>query len=102
MRENVLGLPAAEVEPGAGRQELETGLRQLGAALARQHGVEPFAQAMKMQHVGGSVSELRFAETRRTPIARLLLLRQVDVEHLAHQILQAMAAGEAARPARRG
>ena len=44
MRENVLGLPAAEIEPGPGRQEIEAGLRQFGAALARQHAIEPFAQ----------------------------------------------------------
>ena len=85
-----------------GRQELETGLRQFGAALARQHGVEPFAQAMQMQHVGGGVGQLRLAQALRAPVARLLLLRQIDVEHLAHQILQAMAVGiGAAKAARR-
>ena len=53
-----------------------------------------------MQHVGGRVSQLRLAQASRTPVARLLLLRQVDVEHLAHQILQAMAVGIGARQPR--
>ena len=33
--------PPAEIQPGAERQEAETGLGQFGTALARQHGVEP-------------------------------------------------------------
>jgi hypothetical protein len=43
MGENVLGLPALQIELGAGRQKLETGVRKLGAALARQHGIEALA-----------------------------------------------------------
>jgi hypothetical protein len=62
MREDVLGLPAAEIELGPGRQEVEAGLRQLGAAFARQHRVETFAQAMQMQHVGSGIGELRLAK----------------------------------------
>src|SRR6478609_1736845 len=100
MRENILGLPAAEIELHPGRQEVETGLRQCCAALARQHGIESLAQAMQMQYVGGRVGELRLAQRSRAPVARLLLLRQVDVEHLAHQILQAMAVGIGAGQAR--
>jgi hypothetical protein len=90
---DVLGFPALQIEPGPRRQEGEAGLRQFGAAFARQHDIEAFAQGMQVQHVGSRVSELRFAQGRRTPVARLLLLRQLDVEHLAHQILQAMPIG---------
>ena len=43
MREDVFGFPAAEIEPGPGRQEVETGLRHRSAALARQHGIKPLA-----------------------------------------------------------
>src|SRR5712671_3530857 len=93
MRKNVFGIPALQIEPGPGRQEFETGLRQRGAALTREHGIEAFAQGMQMQHVRGRIGQLRLAQGLRTPIARLLLLRQVDVEYLAHQILQAMAVG---------
>ena len=46
-----------------------------------------------MQHVRRRIGQLRLAQGLRAPIARLLLLRQIDVEHLAHQILQAMAIG---------
>jgi len=35
---------------------VETRLRQRSAAFARQHGVEPLAQAMQMQHVGGGIA----------------------------------------------
>src|SRR6266849_4779680 len=61
MRENVLGVPAIQIELCPGRQEFETGLRQPDAALARQHGVEPLAQAMQMQHVGSGVGQLCLA-----------------------------------------
>lgn len=100
MRENVLGLPALQIEPGARRQELETGFRKLAAALARNHHVELFAQAVQMQHVGGGIGELRFAQRICAPVARLLLLLQIDIEHLAHQILQAVAVGIGARQPR--
>ena len=48
---------------------------------------------MQMQHVGGRVSQLRLAQALCAPIARLLLLRQIDIEQLTHQILQAVAIG---------
>src|SRR5882757_1300125 len=93
MRENVLGLPAAEVELGPGGEKFETGFCKLSAAFAHQHGIEAFAQGVQMQYVGGGVGELRLAQALRTPVARLLLLRQIDIQHLAHQILQAVAIG---------
>ncbi len=93
MRENVLGLPAAEIEPCPGGEEFETGFCKLGAAFAHQHGIEPFAQGVQMQDVGGGVGKLRLAQALRAPVARLLLLRQVDIQHLAHQILQAVTIG---------
>jgi hypothetical protein len=43
VRENVLGLPALQIELGAGRQKLETGVRELDAPLARQHDIEALA-----------------------------------------------------------
>src|ERR1700687_2215658 len=93
MRKNILGVPALQVELRPRRQKFETGLRQFGAALAREHGIEPFAQRMQMQHVGGRIGQLRLAQGLRAPVARLLLLRQIDIEHLANQIFQAMAVG---------
>ena len=79
--------------------EIQSRPGPIRAALAGQHRIEPVAQGMQMQHVGGGISELGLAQGGRTPIARLLLFRQIDVEHLAHQILQAMAIGVgAAKP----
>ena len=49
MREHVLVRPAGEVEGGARRQEVEAGLGQGGAALARQHRVEPGAQRVQVE-----------------------------------------------------
>ena len=57
------------------RQEVESGSRQLGAALARQHRVEPGAQRVQMQHVGGGILQLLVGQVRRAPIRALLLLR---------------------------
>ena len=74
MGENVLGVPALQVEPGPRGKEPETGLRQFQPALAREHAVEPVAQAMQMQHVGGGVGQLRLAQALRAPVAGLLLL----------------------------
>src|ERR1700737_5314830 len=93
MRKNVLGVPALQIELCPRRQKFEARLRQRQAALAREHGIEAFAQGMQMQHVRRSIGQLRLAQDLRAPVARLLLLRQIDVEHLAHQILQAMAVG---------
>ena len=62
MRENILGLPALQIELCPGRQEFEARLRQIGAALARQHGVEALAKGVQMQDVGGRIGQLRFAQ----------------------------------------
>ena len=61
MRENILGFPALQIEPRPGWQELETGLRQLAAALAQKHRVEPLAQGVQMQYVGRRIGKLRVA-----------------------------------------
>src|SRR5512138_578617 len=91
MGKNILELPALQVEYGARGQEAEAGLGELRAPLPRQHRIELLAQRMQVQHVGGGVGKLRLAEAVSAPVARLLLLRQVDVQDLAHQILQPVA-----------
>src|ERR1700722_10953704 len=74
MRENILGVPALQIEPRPRRQKFETGLRQPEAALAGEHGIEALAQRMQMQDIGSCIGQLRLAEALRTPVARLLLL----------------------------
>src|SRR3984957_5968662 len=93
MGEDVLGIPAVQIELGPRRQKVETCLRQRRTALARQHDIEAFAQAMQMKHVGGRVSQLRLAQGLRAPVAGLLLLGQIDIEQFAHQILQPVPVG---------
>ena len=73
---------------------------QTQTALAREHHVEAFAQGMQVEHVGGCVGKLRLAQDLRAPVAGLLLLRQIDIEYLARQILQAVAIGIGAGQAR--
>jgi len=67
MGQNVLVSPSAEIESGPRRQEFETRLRHPGAIFPRQHGVEPAAQGVQMQHVGGGIGELRIAQRLRPP-----------------------------------
>ena len=62
----VLG-PAGEVEPGARGQEIETGLGDLGAALARQPLDEDRVHGVEIAHVGGGIFPLRVAQLRRRP-----------------------------------
>ena len=54
------------------------------APLARQPLVERRAQPVQVEHVRGGIVELRRAQRVRAPVARLLLLGDVDLEQLAH------------------
>src|SRR5712692_2832880 len=101
MGEDVLGRPAGQVQPHPVGEEAEAGRRQFPAPLARQHGVEPLLQGVQMQHVGSRIGYLGIAERLGAPIGELLLLRQVDPEHVAHQILEAVLVGVGAREPRR-
>ena len=96
MGEDVLRAPTCEVEQGARRQEIEAGLGDPLSALARQHLIELRLQGMEMEDVGGGVAELLVGELRRTPIGGLLLLRELDAEEFATEILEAVAIGEGA------
>src|SRR6185437_8270125 len=94
--ENVLDAPTAEVEQRPSRQEVEAGLRQLLAPFTRQHGVELGLQGMQVEHIGGGITQLLVGEVGGAPIRRLLLLRQLDAEQVAAQILEAVAVGKGA------
>ena len=78
------------------RQEPEARTRPAPAALARQHLVEPCAQRMEMQDVGGGIFELRRGQLGRAPVRGLLLLRESTSEQVAHQILEPVPVGEGA------
>ena len=69
MRENILGLPALQIELCPRRQEFEARLGQIGAALSRQHGVEPVAKGEQMQDVGSRVGQDKF-EVLLAPFCR--------------------------------
>ena len=82
MLENVFIRPAGEIEFGSVGQEIETGLGQFAAPLARQPALQDFTQAMQVKHVGGGIAELIGAEVRGAPIRLLLFFRYVGAQQL--------------------
>ena len=90
MCEDVDLFPAGQIQFGARREKVKTGLRQLSAVFAGKHGIERGLQGMQMGDIGGGVSELLFRELRRPPIGTLLFLRQFDVQEFAHQVFEAV------------
>src|SRR5215469_12798447 len=68
MGKNILVRETGEVEPDPVGEEAKAGLRQLFAAFAREHDIEPLFERMEMEDIGGRIGNLRFAQFRRTPI----------------------------------
>src|SRR5258708_8142152 len=68
VREDVLDAPAAEIEQRPGRQEIEAGLRQPLAPLARQHGVELRLERVEVEHGRRAVAQLLVGDLGRAPI----------------------------------
>src|ERR1700693_2923020 len=93
MRKHVFLAPAGKVEFGAGGQEAETGRRKLAAPLARQPRVEALLERMQVDDIGGGIGELRLAQRFRRPIRALLLFREIDVEKVLDEILEAVTVG---------
>jgi len=93
MGEEVDVFPPGHVQQGAVRQELETGPRETVAALALQHLVEPRAQGVQVQDVGGGVGHLLVAEPGRAPVGALLGLGEVHPDQLLGDVLKPVAVG---------
>ena len=93
MGEYVDVVETGQIEPGAHRQELEAGVRLRRSVIAGQHRVEPGLQRVQMQHVGGGVGLLLGRQRPRRPVRALLLLRHIQAQQLAAEILQSMAIG---------
>src|SRR5438270_3514470 len=93
MREDVLLGPARDIEQGARREEIETGLCQWHPPLALEPLVELRLERVEIAYVARCIVALRIRKLLCAPIAALLLLGHVDVEQLLDQILQAMAVG---------
>jgi len=87
MGKNVLGCPAGEIKPHPVRQKAEAGGGEVLAPLTREHGIEPFLESVQVQHVGSGVGDLCIGQRVGAPIGELLLLRDVDSQHFAHEIL---------------
>ena len=90
MRENVLFRPARDIEQGARRKEVEARLGEADAILPRQPLVELFLERMEVANVARRILALGVAEVGGPPVAGLLLLRQVDVQQLLDQVLEAV------------
>ena len=97
MGENVGVLESGEIQGRAHGQEAEAGLGHGQASLTPQHDVKLRFQGVQVQDVTGSVMPLLIAELLGTPVGALLLLRQLDPQKLAAQILQAVPVGIGAR-----
>src|SRR5438270_182937 len=100
VREYVLLRPTGEVEQSTGGQEVEAGLGKRGAILASQPLVELVLELVEKAHVTGSIVALRVAELVGAPVAGLLLLRDVDVQKVLDEILEAVPVGVGAHEAR--
>ena len=72
--ENVVIRPTGNVEPGAGGQEIEAGLRHVGPALALQPLDHDLVKAMQVTDIGSRIITLRLVDFRSAPIGALLRL----------------------------
>src|SRR3954447_18521298 len=93
MGKYVLGSPASQVEPGPIWQEPEAGRGKLAPTLPGQHDVELVLQGVEVEHVGRRIGELGVTKHVGTPVGRLLLLRHIDAEQLAGEVLEAVLVG---------
>jgi len=85
--------PAGQVELRPHRKEVEAGLGKLGTLLPHKALVELFFQPVEVTDVARGIFALRVVDFGGAPVARLLLLRQVEVQHLLDQFLEAMTVG---------
>src|SRR5690606_2205995 len=93
VREYVLIGPPGDVEAGPRGQEIEAGAGDFKPSLARQPLLEDRGEAVEVAYVRRGVLALRLAELGGAPVARLLLLGQVEPEQLADQHLEPVAVG---------
>src|SRR5262249_54517770 len=82
MGENILGRPAGKIEPDPVGQEAKAGFGELPAPFAGEDGVELLPQGVQVQDIGRRIGELRLGEGLGAPIGELLLLGQIDAQHL--------------------
>src|ERR1700675_4957623 len=97
MLENVSVFIPDEIEKGPRGQKSKTSNGELLAFLADQHLVELRLERVQMENIGGGVALLLVGQSRRTPIRGLLLLRELDTQQLAAEILQPVLIGKGAR-----
>ena len=102
MRENVLFGPAGEVEQCAMGKEVEASLRQRDAIFALQPLVELLLERVQIANVACGIFLLRITELGRTPVAGLLLLRDLLAQQFLDQILQTVPVGISPDQARGG
>ncbi len=87
-------LPASgKIEADACRQEGEAGGGDFAALLAGEQHLELLLQGVEMQDVGRRVGDLRLGQRLGRPVRTLLLLREIDAEQFAGEILEAVAVG---------
>src|SRR5690606_10896077 len=90
MRKDIRILEAQKVEIGPGGEEFEAGLRQIPALLTHEHGIEPCLDRVEIEDIGGSILKLLLGQLCSTPVRALLLLRKLNADELADEILEAV------------
>src|SRR5262245_59503169 len=93
VRKNVLGGPAPEIKVRPVGQERKAGGSELLPPLPGEQNIELLLQRVQMQHVGRRVGDLSIGQRGGTPVGQLLLLRYLDAEHVAHQVLETVPVG---------
>src|ERR1700677_1270475 len=93
VRKNIHRLESRKIKADAIGEISEGGARESVPALAFQYGVKLLAQDVQMQHVRCGIGELSFAQGLGSPIGRLLLLGDLDVQQLARQVLESVPVG---------
>ena len=68
MGEDVGLLPAGEIEFGAGREKIETGLGEVRASLTGQHRVQHRLKLVQIGDIVGGIGELFFGQFLGAPV----------------------------------
>ena len=93
MRENIYFWPSSQIQSRTVWQKFKTGPCQIGSALPLEPDFQLILQSVQKTNIGGGIVPLGLAQFWVTPIAGLLLLRNILTKKFADKFLQSMAVG---------
>src|SRR5215217_3274097 len=88
MGEYVFRRPAGKIEPRAIGKEAEAGGGELPASFAGDQDVELLLDGVQVDDIGCRIGDLGVRQLLGAPVGELLLLGEIDAEHVAHQVLE--------------